>query len=93
MDQSGFSRRSFLWGVGLAPFVPSFLSSYRMLAAPVEKRVKITDVQTMVMQGPRTYTLVKVVTDAGLHGIAEAYGSPGIGVKEAGGLGVTLSAR
>jgi L-alanine-DL-glutamate epimerase-like enolase superfamily enzyme len=82
MEHSGFSRRSFLWGVGLAPFVPSFLSSYRMLAAPVEKRVKITDVQTMVMQGPRTYTLVKVVTDAGLHGIAEAYGSPGIGVKE-----------
>ena len=39
----------------------------------MKKRVKITDVQTMVMQGPRTYTLVKVVTDTGLHGIAEVF--------------------
>ncbi len=36
----------------------------------------------MVLQGARTYTLVKVVTDAGLYGIGEAYGSPGVGVKE-----------
>jgi len=76
------SRRTFLWSLGAAPFVPSFLSSYKLLAEPLEKRVKITDIQTMVMQGPRTYTLVKVSTDAGLYGIAEAYGSPGIGVKE-----------
>jgi L-alanine-DL-glutamate epimerase-like enolase superfamily enzyme len=76
------SRRGFLWGLGAGPFIPSFLSSFRLLAAPAEKRVKITDVQAMVMQGPRTYTLVKVSTDAGIHGIAEAYGSPGVGVKE-----------
>ena len=36
----------------------------------------------MVVQGPRTYTLVKVVSDAGLFGIGEAYGNPGAGVKE-----------
>ena len=36
----------------------------------------------MILQGPRTYTLVKVESDAGLHGIGEAYGSPGVGVKE-----------
>jgi L-alanine-DL-glutamate epimerase-like enolase superfamily enzyme len=36
----------------------------------------------MMLQGPRTYTLVKVQSDAGLHGIGEAYGSPGVGVKE-----------
>jgi len=36
----------------------------------------------MVFQGPRTYTLVKVSTDSGSYGIAEAYGSPGIAVKE-----------
>ena len=83
MSQSrGVSRRGFLWGFGIAPFIPPFLSSYRLRAAPAEKRVKITDVQAMVMQGPRTYTLVKVSTDAGIHGIAEAYGSPGVGVKE-----------
>ena len=35
----------------------------------------------MVLQGPRTYTLVKVETDAGVSGIGEGYGSPGVGVK------------
>jgi len=36
-----------------------------------------------VFQGPeRNYTLVKIQTDAGLYGIGEAYGSPGVGVKE-----------
>jgi L-alanine-DL-glutamate epimerase-like enolase superfamily enzyme len=34
------------------------------------------------LKGPRTYTLVKVVADDGLYGIAEAYGSPAIGVKD-----------
>ena len=34
------------------------------------------------MQGPRTYTLVKVLTDAGVYGIGEGYGSPGVGIKE-----------
>jgi len=82
-ESRNLSRRTFLWGLGVGPFVaPSFLSSYKVLAAPAERRVKITGIQTMVMQGPRTYTLVKVSTDAGLYGIAEAYGSPGLGVKE-----------
>jgi L-alanine-DL-glutamate epimerase-like enolase superfamily enzyme len=80
--RNSFSRRSFLFGVGVAPFIPSFLGPYKLLAAPSEKRVKITNIQTMVFQGPRTYTLVKVTCDAGLYGIAEAYGSPAIGVKE-----------
>ena len=37
----------------------------------------------MLLQGPRTYTLVRVDTDAGIHGCAEAYGSPGLGIREA----------
>ena len=66
-----------------APFVPAFLSSFHELAASERKRVKIRDVQVMVMQGAsRTYTLVKITSDAGLYGIAEAYGTPGVGVKE-----------
>jgi L-alanine-DL-glutamate epimerase-like enolase superfamily enzyme len=81
-ESRGVSRRRFLFGLGIAPLVPTFFHSYRALAAPAEKQVKITNVQTMVMQGPRTYTLVKVSTDAGIYGIAEAYGSPGVGVKE-----------
>lgn len=59
------------------------LGSYAKLSAAERGRVKITDIQTMLLQGPRTYTLVKVQTDAGIHGIAEAYGSPGLGIRAA----------
>ena len=45
-------------------------------------RVKISDVQTMTLTGPRTYVYVKVVADNGHFGIAEAYGTPSIGTKE-----------
>src|SRR5436309_14293440 len=73
------SRRQFLGGLGVAPVV---LSSFHELAAE-RKRAKIRDVQVMVIQGPsRTYTLVKITSDAGLYGIAEGYGTPGVGVKE-----------
>jgi L-alanine-DL-glutamate epimerase-like enolase superfamily enzyme len=93
-ETRGFSRRQFLRGLGAAPFacpalsyavggVPAFLPSFHELAASERKRVKIRDVQVMVMQGAsRTYTLIKITSDAGLYGIAEAYGSPGVGVKE-----------
>jgi L-alanine-DL-glutamate epimerase-like enolase superfamily enzyme len=77
------SRREFLRGLGAVPLIPSFLESYVALAAREQKRVKIRDLQVMMLQGPgRTYTLVKITSDAGPYGIAEAYGSPGIGVKE-----------
>src|SRR4030095_9510107 len=59
------------------------LASFHGLAASERKRVKIRDVQVMLMQGPgRNYTLVKVTSDAGLYGIAEAYGTPGVGGQE-----------
>jgi L-alanine-DL-glutamate epimerase-like enolase superfamily enzyme len=88
-----FSRRQFLAGVGVAPFgfagavKPSagklLPSAFVERAAPERKRTKIRDVQVVLMQGPgRNYTLVKVTSDAGVYGIAEAYGSPGVGVKE-----------
>jgi L-alanine-DL-glutamate epimerase-like enolase superfamily enzyme len=75
------SRRTFLQSLAALPGA-SFLANYHLMAAPDKGKVKITDVKTMVFQGPRTYTLVKVVSDAGLFGIGEAYGSPGAGVKE-----------
>src|SRR5436309_3850996 len=82
-ETRGFSRRQFLKGLGAAPLMPAFLSSFHELAAAERKRVKIRDVQVMMMQGAsRTYTLIKITSDAGLYGIAEAYGSPGVGVKE-----------
>jgi len=36
----------------------------------------------MMIQGGRTYTLIKITADNGVYGIGEAYGSPGVGVKE-----------
>jgi L-alanine-DL-glutamate epimerase-like enolase superfamily enzyme len=74
-----FSRRAFLKSAAVAP---AFLAGYHATAAPLKGKVKIRDVRTMVFEGPRTYTLVRIDSDAGPYGFAEAYGSPGIGVKE-----------
>jgi L-alanine-DL-glutamate epimerase-like enolase superfamily enzyme len=72
------SRRQFLGAAAAAP-----LTRYHELAAAERKRVKIRDVQTMTLQGSsRTYVLVRIVSDDGLHGIGEAYGTPGVGVSE-----------
>jgi L-alanine-DL-glutamate epimerase-like enolase superfamily enzyme len=51
-------------------------------AAENRGRFRIRDLQVMLLSGGRTYTLVKVTADNGVYGIGEAYGSPGIGVKE-----------
>jgi len=59
-----------------------FLSESFPLAASERVRAKISDIQTMTLSGARTYVFVKVVTDDGHYGIAEAYGTPSIGVKE-----------
>jgi L-alanine-DL-glutamate epimerase-like enolase superfamily enzyme len=72
------NRRTFLRYLATAPF----LARYHSLAAPDKRKVRIQDLQVMVVQGPRTYTFVKVVSDSGLFGMGEAYGSPGVGVKE-----------
>ena len=72
------SRRQFLGAALGAPF----LSRFHQLAAAETGRVKIRDVQVMLMEGGRTYTFVKITADDGLYGIGEAYGSPGVGVKE-----------
>jgi L-alanine-DL-glutamate epimerase-like enolase superfamily enzyme len=72
------SRRNFLGLVGAAPL----LAHCNLLAEPIKHRHKISDIQCMVLSGERTYTLVKVVADGGMYGIAEAYGSPSIVTKE-----------
>jgi L-alanine-DL-glutamate epimerase-like enolase superfamily enzyme len=78
VHSGGCSRRQFL-GYGAA--VP-FLVQFHAIAAAQRKRVKIRDVQVMMLEGGRTYTLIKITADDGHFGIAEAYGSPGVGVKE-----------
>lgn len=72
------TRRAFLQAAAAAPF----LTHYHRLAAAEIGKTKIRNVQTMMMAGGRTYTLVKITADSGHYGIAEAYGSPGIGVRE-----------
>jgi L-alanine-DL-glutamate epimerase-like enolase superfamily enzyme len=74
-NSNRLSRRWFLAG---APA----LATFHRLAGATKKRARIRDVQTMLIQGARTYTLVKIVSDDGVYGIGEAYGSPGVGVKE-----------
>ena len=78
---TGISRRQFLRSLGFVPGA-ALLAQYHAMAAGERGKTKIRDIRVMMLQGPRTYTLVKVESDAGLHGIGEAYGSPGVGVKE-----------
>lgn len=59
-----------------------FFASYAQQTAGEKGRLQIRDLKPMVIQGPRTYTLVKIEADDGLYGVGEAYGSPGVGVKE-----------
>ena len=79
MISSTLSRRSFVHGAAAA----TLLDRIGQLAAAERQRLKIRDVRTMTLQGPsRTYVLVKVTAEDELYGIAEAYGTPGVGVKE-----------
>ena len=55
---------------------------FQILSETEQGRQKIRDIKVMILQGPRSYTLVKVIAEDGLYGIGEAYGSPGVGVKE-----------
>jgi L-alanine-DL-glutamate epimerase-like enolase superfamily enzyme len=71
------TRRHFLAGSA------TFLAAYHARAEGAKGKTKIRDLQTVTMQGPdRNYVFVKIISDAGLYGIGEAYGSPGVGVKE-----------
>src|SRR5260370_17469267 len=72
------TRRQFLRFTAAAPF----LARYHQLAAAEKKRFKIRDVQTMMLQGPRTYTLVKVVSDDADFAIAAPYRAPGVNERD-----------
>ena len=55
-----------------------FPAPYARLAAALRQKVKITDVKCMIVRGTWDWNLVKIETDAGLHGIGEAYWGPGV---------------
>jgi L-alanine-DL-glutamate epimerase-like enolase superfamily enzyme len=84
LSRNDWSRRRFLGMIGgTALFgAEGLLRGFAQLVAPEPRKITITDIQTMTVVGERTYVFVKVVTNAGHYGIAEAYGTPAIGVKE-----------
>jgi len=76
------NRRRFLQAAAGLP-AAGLPARYHVMAAADKGKVRIRDLKALVFQGPdRNYTLVRIDTDAGIWGFAEAYGSPGVGVKE-----------
>ena len=72
------ARRNFLKGFAALVPASAVLSGYRAMAAPLLKKVKITDLQTMFVQANTETNLVKIETDSGLTGIGEAYWGRGV---------------
>ncbi|MCC6390708.1 MAG: mandelate racemase/muconate lactonizing enzyme family protein [Bryobacterales bacterium] len=70
-------RRTFLKAAAGFAFGPLPLHT---LAARQKGKVKITDVKCMIVRGTWDWNLIKIETDAGIHGIGEAYW--GAGVKD-----------
>ena len=62
------NRRDFLKGLAAAAPASAVLSSYRAMAAPLRKKVKITDVKAMAVRGSTDWNLVKNETDSGIVG-------------------------
>src|ERR1700690_1112660 len=73
-------RRNFLQG--LAAMLPAsrVLGHYSVLAEPLRKKVKITDLKALAIGVPGGNTLVRIDTDAGVSGYGEAYW--GFGIKD-----------
>src|ERR1700743_2046345 len=69
-------RRQLLARLGA---VSCFALPFQAQAQGLRKKVKITDVKVMIVRGPTwDWNLIKIETDAGVHGIGEAYWGPGV---------------
>ena len=66
-------RRDLLRGIAALVPASSVLGHYSALAAPLRKKVKITDLKVMVVGKPGGNTLVRIDTDAGISGYGEAW--------------------
>jgi L-alanine-DL-glutamate epimerase-like enolase superfamily enzyme len=73
-------RRDLLQGLAAVVPASAVLGHYTALAAPLRKKVKITDLKVMVVGKPGGNTLVRIDTDAGVSGYGEAYW--GFGIKD-----------
>ena len=72
------ARRDFLKGFAAAIPASAVLSTYQAMAAPLRKKVKITDVKAMFVHANTDSNLVKIETDSGITGIGEAYWGRGV---------------
>ncbi len=73
------NRRNFLRGVAAAVPAAATLSNFHAQAAPMRKKVKITDVKMMLGKTNANPTnWIKIESDAGLYGIGEAYWGRGV---------------
>jgi len=69
-------RRKLLANLGA---VSCFALPFQAKAEALRRKVKITDVKVMIVRGPTwDWNLIKIETDAGVHGIGEAYWGPGV---------------
>ncbi|HEX4272276.1 MAG TPA: mandelate racemase/muconate lactonizing enzyme family protein [Rhizomicrobium sp.] len=68
-------RRQLLANLGA---VSCFALPFQARAQALRRKVKITDVKVMIVRGTWDWNLIKIETDAGVHGIGEAYWGPGV---------------
>ena len=68
-------RRKFLAALGATS---CFALPFQAKAQALRRKVKITDVKVMVIRGTWDWNLIKIETDAGVHGIGEGYWGPGV---------------
>jgi len=67
-------RRTFIHKLGMATPVIAFIPCFDLLANPLVRKVKITDVKCVLTKiGFRVSPLVKITTDVGLVGIGECH--------------------
>src|SRR5271157_2759542 len=71
-------RRNFLKTVAAAVPASAALSGYPAMASALRKKVKITDVKAMVVQGNTAWNMVKIETDSGFTGLGEACWGHGV---------------
>jgi L-alanine-DL-glutamate epimerase-like enolase superfamily enzyme len=69
-------RRQLL--LNLAATGSCFALPFQARAQALRRKVKITDIKVMIIRGTWDWNLIKIETDAGVHGIGEGYWGPGV---------------
>src|SRR3954467_15258742 len=72
------NRRRFLQTAAASGAGFLFSGEHWKAAAALKGKVRITDVKVMIVRGTWDWNLIKIETDAGVHGIGEGYWGPGV---------------